>query len=668
MTVKLRSSGWEFGGKHLPWAWGQINYWDLDRSRWRDVLRAYRELGHTVVSTAVLPRVHQGSNGHYDFANPQPQNDLGAFLNEIQQCGLKAVLWVGPRDIPGIAAAGYPEDLLCDKTALALNAADAFIPSSPTLGGDVFPLPCLVGEPLQHSLTAFARALQPVLTPLIHPDGPIIGMGLTQAPGWSQALAPTAADYHPTALGLYHAFLKKNYKKLQAVIETYGQVVGSFESLEPPRRIETAGDQFPQARFLDWARFREEYFVQAAERLYTIFSPLALDRIPLFLASIPVNGYPSNLTELERSRCFAYTMPDLPLTVSHSDAIVDFLAPILWQTRFPAWFQARPESQAEETEKNYALGCGVAAGLRAWDAITPAGSGSLPGFLMDRQGTPHRRFQHFWDTVREHAKIEGFLNSQLFADVLLITIPDFERAKYLETPAIPRYDLAGITSLGFETKPAWDRATQNYASTQKNLEQFLNAEHYAYLNAEGSKNAFDRINLNQVLLIPSQENMPAGLQALLADMLEKGNHVVLIGPLPKHPENAGHVSLEELADMKPKPKPKTSHRSKNMKTGKLYHLPEFSDQKLARTLKQAGIVRELTVEHPGLKLTVHKFRNRIFIALINPAQQPVETIAHREGKFVLKDFWNTKKYFGGNHEIRLTLPARSVKFWELIPC
>jgi hypothetical protein len=419
---------------------------------------------------------------------------------------------------------------------------------------------------------------------------------------------------------------------------------------------------------LDWVRFREDYFVQAAEKLYAVFAPLALERVPVFLASLPVNGTPSNLAELERSRCFAYASPDLPLPVSHSDTVVDFLSPVVWQTRNPAWFQARPESQAQDTEKNYALLCGMAAGLRAWDALTPAGSGALPGFLTDRQGTPQRSHQYFWDLLKENTHVEGFLNSQVSADVLLLTLPDFERAKYLETPALPRYDLAGVSGLGLAAPAVYDPETQAYLDRRRELENFLNSGQYAYLPAEATKISLDRLNSTQVLLVPSQASLAAGVQALLADVLEKGNPVVLVGPMPVHPEQAEHAPLEELAGAKPKTKPKGAGRSKPAKAGKLFHLPEYSREKLGRLLSQAGVVRELTLDHSGLKLTVHKFRNRVFVAMINPDAAEAQTGVHREGKFVLKDFWSAKKYFGGNHEIRLTLPPRSVKFWELIPC
>ena len=240
------------GAKSIPWIWGQINYWDIDRSCWRDVLRAYHELGHAVVSTAVLPRVHQLPNGQYDFTQSAPARDLTAFLNEVQQLGLKILLWVGPRDVPGIAAAGYPETLLLNEQALARNASDRFIPSQPGYGGDVFSIPCLISDAWRRELKSFSRALQPVIAPQLYPEGPVIGLGVTQAPGWSSAaLSAFGADYHSEALAGYHNFLKKNYRKIPALNETYQHTWALiFEEIQPPRQL--AGTTFPDAYLQDW--------------------------------------------------------------------------------------------------------------------------------------------------------------------------------------------------------------------------------------------------------------------------------------------------------------------------------------------------------------------------------------------------------------------------------
>ena len=240
----------------------------------------------------------------------------------------------------------------------------------------------------------------------------------------------------------------------------------------------------------------------------------------MFIATLPVPGIRSNLTELAQSRCFAYAMPELPMLATHSDMIFDFLNPVLWQNRFGACFQIQPDIH-NHPEKEYALLSGLAAGMRGWEAVSPAGAGAFPGFLTDRQGTPRHVYPPFWESIKEHVRVEGFMNSQLHADVLLITLPDYERAKYLETPAWPRYDLIGIEGIGFDPAP-WDPETRAYLEGLKKLENFLTTGQYAFLKAEGSKNGLDRLTASHLLMVPSQEKMSAALQALLCDILEGG--------------------------------------------------------------------------------------------------------------------------------------------------
>lgn len=668
MTIKLRASGWELGGKHLPWIWGQINYWDLERSRWRDVLRAYHERGNAVLSAAVLPRVHRTDSGGYDFGAAQPQNDLPAFLSEAHQLGLKVVLWTGPRSTPGVAAAGYPDDLLASEDALARDASGNPIVSAPGFGGEVFCLPSLVCEPLQRMLESFSRELGQVLAPFLHPDGPVIGLGLTLAPGWSPALSAFAADYHPAAKTAYREWLKKRYRRIQALNQAHGSNCAAFEEAEPPCSAGEAPD-FHGPRLQDWARSREEYFVRAAEMLHGAFSPLAQERVPIFLAALPRVGRPGNPAELERSRCFAYVMPEAPPVFSRTGDEEAFFFSLAGQNRYSAWFQARPELSADdESGKEYRLLGQMAAGLRAWDALAPSGSGGIPGFLTDRLGASCRAYAAFWESLREQSRTEGFLQSQFYSDVVLLTVPELERAKYLQTPAAPRYDLLDLQCPPPRPAPEPDPRTSAYEQRRAQLEHFLREGQYAYVQAEGDGPA-DRFTDSQLLILPSEEALPAPLQAQIAEWLDKGINIVLAGPLPAHPEQASHAPLGELAAAKSKSGKGGGKNAKNAKkAGRLHHLPELNEAKFTRLLQVIGVTRELTFDCPGVKLTFHRFRNRIFVAAFNPGEEALEATARREGKFVMKDFWNAKKFIGGNQEIKLTLPPRSVKFWELIPC
>lgn len=659
MTVKLRSTGWELGGVPLPWVWGQIQYWDIERAHWHDVLKTYQQAGHRVVSTSVLPGVHQTLGGQYDFGTLRPQNDLAAFLEEAKTVGLKVLLWVGPRSLPGAAAAGYPRDLLEDEVALARDARGQVVVSSLGHGGEVFGLPCLVSERLTRALEPFAEALHGVLSDCIHPDGPVIGLGLTQAPGWATALSAYAADYHPEALAAYTAFLKKRYNKIARLKEVYGQDYSAFSEVKPPVDTEPAGN-IPSAWCMDWAAFREDYFIQAAERLHRVFSGLALDRVPFLLASLPGAGRPANPTELEKLRCFAYIMPEAFPVARDAEGLA-----LGAQARFLTAFQANlPKPGTPGDDPTFLLQKQIAQGYRGWEALSPAGSGAWPGFVSGRTGLAVRPHHPVWETIQDASQPEGFFASQIFGDVLLVIEPWFERARYLQTES-PDLLLLPEAGLEPESPPVLDPETQAYYDLHDRLAKFLAQQQFPHLSLPGDA-AWDKFQRAQVLIVPGSANLTPGFQKTLVQLWENGCVIVVVGELPPAPEGADHPPLSELAAQKPKKPAKGKGRA--VKQGRLLHLAEWTDAKLSRQLMQLGVQRPLVLDAGDVRLTFHKFRNRVFVAAVNAGEQDVETFVRREGKFVLRDFLGANKFHGGNNEIKVTLPARQVKFWELIPC
>jgi glycosyl hydrolase family 35/glycosyl hydrolase family 42 (putative beta-galactosidase) len=665
MTVKLRNSGWELGGTALPWVWGQINYWDVERSRWHDVLKTYRLAGHQVVSTTVLPRVHQTGPGEYDFGKVRPQNDLAAFLAEAKEVGLKVVLKVGPRNCPGVAASGYPEELITDSNALARDANGNVVLSTRGFGGEVFTLPCLISEHLTKALQPFAEKLKQITQSWIHPDGPIIGIGLTQAPGWGAALPAFAADYHTDAIHYYHSFIKKQYSKIANLNTAYETDFTSFSAIHPPQSIDKKGE-YPEVRFLDWARFREDYFVQAAERLHGLFSGMALDRIPIFISTIPATKRPANLGELEKSRCFSYAMPE-PLQEQDTESLLC----IANQTRFLTSMDASMTSTLDD-EQLFRKQKEIAYGVRGWDALSPAGSGMLSGFVSDRQGTPVRPRVQLWELLQELAAPEGFLGSQISADVLLLTMPDLERAAYLLSDPPIRKDLLGVFQATQVTE-SQETVIQKYQADMQQMENFLLKNQFSYLKADAEA-TLDRLSKSEMLLVTGSKHMPENIQRLIVQLHGKGLAITIIGDLPKHPDEASFASLSTLVEVKPKKvkktkvKTKTKAKIKAAITGRLYHMDTYDETKLLRLLKQAGVPRPLTIDHQNVAVFYHKFRNRLFVAVVNSAYEAIETVVRRDGKFVLKDFWQENKYWGGNNEIKIVLPPRQVKFWELISC
>jgi hypothetical protein len=309
----------------------------------------------------------------------------------------------------------------------------------------------------------------------------------------------------------------------------------------------------------------------------------------------------------------------------------------------------------------------MAAGMRAWNVLAPAGAGPGPGFLSDRQGTPRHTHHRIWEALQNLSPREGFLESRVYGDIILLTIPELERSKYIQTPPAHRWDLMG----GSESKPAGektglDNETEAYRNLSEKLEGLLRRHHYAYLKSPADV-GLDRLRRSHLVLIPDAHHTGVQIQSLVVQLLEAGVNILVVGPHPGHPAASEHTSWSELAKMKINKNSVTGKKT-GRKSGGLYYLPEFSENKILRLLKQKGIPRLLTLDNPEIRLTFHKFRNRMFVAAINRGPDNTETMARREGKFVLKDFWNSNKFLGGKDEVKIVIPGRGVKFWELIPC
>lgn len=650
MAVKFRAGGWEWGGEPRPWLFAQVNYWEIERSHWRDVLKTVLASGQSVISSAIPPNLHLISPSECDFGKTRSQLDLGAFLSEVKALGLKAFLWIGPRDLPGVPAAGYPAALLAEETALARDSQGRFVPSGRCQGGEVFSLPCLISQALASTLQPFAESLQPLLEPWLDPDGPVIGLGLTQAPGWENALSAFAADYHPEAVAAYQQWLKRCYGKPEALNQLYGTAYSSFSEIQPPARPENNRDSSSPIR-LDWARYREEYFVRAAERLHRIFAPLAQSRVPLILSTVPAAACPANFTELEKLRAFDACWPELPLPEGE-----EALLRIAADSRFGADLRAVLPAPEAEPEEEFEWLKRLALGVRGWDAVSAAGSGVLPGFICDRRGRGRRSQPPLWLALQEATKTEGFLASQLYTEITLVAWPRLDRLRYLaaqETPALetePWTAPAPVIFLEQEIQ-AWEEQWRKY-------DGFLRRNQFPY-GILGTEASADRWSRAGVLMAASMERMTAEERQWLVQKVQAGFVVVLAGPMP-----AESGELAELA----KAKPPKSQKGKSAKTGRLIHLAEFSELKLLRVLQQLGVPRPLVFEPAPDRVVFHRYRNRMFVSAVNAGGAPLETLARREGKFVLHDLWNQSKYWGGNQEIKVVLEPRQVRWWELIEC
>lgn len=94
-----------------PWipVMGEIHFCRLAPECWEDELLKMKAGGITVISTYVIWIYHEEQEGSFNFTG---KRDLRRFLSLVEQCGLKAVLRIGPWIHGEVRNGGFPDWLL----------------------------------------------------------------------------------------------------------------------------------------------------------------------------------------------------------------------------------------------------------------------------------------------------------------------------------------------------------------------------------------------------------------------------------------------------------------------------------------------------------------------------------------------------------------------------
>lgn len=187
------------GGEELDLFAGEIHYWRLPRTAWRDVLRGAAELGLGVVSTYVPWGVHEPRRGQLSFAGDL---DLGAFLDEAAALGLRAIVRPGPHINAELTGFGYPRWLLEDPSVQAVSArgTPVWMPAPPHM----FPVPSYASAAFREATGGWLRAVAEVVAPRLHPDGPVVALQVDNEMQHFFRVGAYDHGYHPDALAWWH--------------------------------------------------------------------------------------------------------------------------------------------------------------------------------------------------------------------------------------------------------------------------------------------------------------------------------------------------------------------------------------------------------------------------------------------------------------------------------
>lgn len=100
---------------------GEFHYSRVAFCDWKRELLKMKAGGITVVSTYVIWIYHEETEGNFDFHG---NNDLGRFVQTVQECGLQIVLRIGPWIHGEVRNGGFPDWLLKKSCALRTDNSE----------------------------------------------------------------------------------------------------------------------------------------------------------------------------------------------------------------------------------------------------------------------------------------------------------------------------------------------------------------------------------------------------------------------------------------------------------------------------------------------------------------------------------------------------------------
>lgn len=96
-TVKLLNHKIQVGAKTIPLISGEVHYWRLNPSVWKQVLARVKEMGLSVIATYVPWEYHEVSKGKFDFTGKtDAQRNLKGFLELVRELGFYLIIRPGP--------------------------------------------------------------------------------------------------------------------------------------------------------------------------------------------------------------------------------------------------------------------------------------------------------------------------------------------------------------------------------------------------------------------------------------------------------------------------------------------------------------------------------------------------------------------------------------------
>jgi len=274
---RLDSTGLVLGEQRVPLHSGSVDYFRLSRRAWRPALESLKQLGVRLVDTVVPWSVHERARGELDFGHDNPRLDLAGFLDLAEECGLFAIVRLGPFSTADLAFGGIPERVVWSEPCQARSPSGApvMVPSLPL----AFPAPSLASRAFQEEAALWLAAAADQIASRTWPDGPVVLSYVEPELAVPLGSGSRNGDYHPDAIAQYRRFLRQRYGTRESLRRSHRNPGVSFETVAPPALLDTA-EPDALAPHLDWSEFQDAELEAATYRFRAVLDRHGLGAIP----------------------------------------------------------------------------------------------------------------------------------------------------------------------------------------------------------------------------------------------------------------------------------------------------------------------------------------------------------------------------------------------------
>ena len=278
-AVEVRPQGlWLRDRQELVPLWaGAMHYWRHAPEDWGPCLDAMKAMGLRLVDTYVPWGVHETAHGSFDFGERYARLDVARFIRLAAEKGLHVIARPGPHINAELTYFGLPERVVWERECQARTPGDnpVILPLVPV----AFPVPSYASDAFHDETALWFDAVGKVLSPLLHPHGPIVMLQVDNEGALYFRDGPYDQDYHPDAIALFRSFLRDKYASVKALREAWNDAALTFANVTPPVRFD-AKQANDLARHLDWMEFHEHLLAEAMGRFGTALESAGLTTVP----------------------------------------------------------------------------------------------------------------------------------------------------------------------------------------------------------------------------------------------------------------------------------------------------------------------------------------------------------------------------------------------------